>query len=138
VQKRVDAIQEGRGIADLVDDLLKLADLVEENASRLRKADLPKDASNRARSLAESIGQSAAARPVERSGGQAGADLLALRNRAFWYLREAMDAVRDAGRYVFRNEPKKVALFRASTTRPTSSRKKPTTNGQAAGPSPTP
>ena len=125
VQGRVDAIQEGKGIADLIDDLQKLADLVEENAALLRKAELPKRAPQVARTLARAIGERAAERPVERVAVRDGADPLATRNRAYWHLREGMDAVREAGRYLFREEPKKLALFRASTRHGAVRRKQP-------------
>jgi hypothetical protein len=42
---------------------------------------------------------------------------MSLRNRAFWSLREAMDAVRSAGRYVYRKQPKLLVAFRASSSR---------------------
>ena len=42
---------------------------------------------------------------------------MSLRNRAFWFLREAMDAVRSAGRYVYRKEPTLLVAFRASSSR---------------------
>jgi hypothetical protein len=42
---------------------------------------------------------------------------MSLRNRAFWSLREAMDAVRSAGRYVYRKQPKLLVAFHASSTR---------------------
>lgn len=41
---------------------------------------------------------------------------LHLRNRAYWHLREGMDAIRLAGRYVFRADPKRLVLFRSSST----------------------
>jgi hypothetical protein len=113
VQERLDAIVLGTGLPDLVDDLKKLADLLEENGGALGKADLPRRPSERARMLAESLSRGSADRSVDPVGTAA----MSLRNRAFWWLREAMDAIRSAGRYVFRKQPKLLAIFRASSTR---------------------
>src|SRR5262245_26697828 len=111
VQAQVDVIQEGSGLADLVDDLGKLAGLVERHARSLEKAGLD-GAPVRARELADLLGETRAA---ERSEA-AFSDALGLRNRAFWYLREAMDEIRAAGRYAFRHDSKALVAFRASTT----------------------
>jgi hypothetical protein len=113
VQKRVDAIVPGTGVAGLVDDLQRLAGLMDEQGAALAKAELPKDAPTQARALAEQLGTGTAERAVDPERQEA----QALRNRAFWWLREAMDEIRSAGRYVYRDDPKLLALFRASSTR---------------------
>jgi hypothetical protein len=113
VQRRVDAIILGAGTADLIDDLKKLAVLLEEHSDALTKADLPPHAPKRARAIAEALGGGAAERVMDPDGSTA----MELRNRAFWWLREAMDAIRSAGRYVYRGDPKRLILFRASSTR---------------------
>lgn len=41
---------------------------------------------------------------------------MALRNRAYWQLRATMDAIRAAGRYVFRDQPGTLKAFRATST----------------------
>ena len=110
---RVEAIVLGTGLADLIDDLKKLAALLDENQKELTRADLPKHAADRARGLAESLSRGSADRAVDPVGAAA----MSLRNRAFWWLREAMDAVRSAGRYVYRKQPKRLVSFRASSTR---------------------
>ncbi|APR81161.1 Hypothetical protein A7982_06508 [Minicystis rosea] len=113
VQAQVDAIIPGTGLVDLVDDLKKLAVLADAHASAITKADLPKNASKRARDFAEQLSAAVADRAFDAEGAAA----MTLRNRAYWWLREAMDAVRSAGRYVFRDEIKILAAFRASRTR---------------------
>jgi len=112
VQRRVDAVQIGTGLADLLDDLQKLAALVDEQASVLKKAQLPKKASDRARAIVESLGGAEAMKSTDLDGEA----VMQLRNRAYWYARHAMDQVRAAGRYLFRTDPKALTLFRASST----------------------
>ena len=113
VQERVDAIVLGTGLPDLIDDLKKLATLLDESGSKLARADLPKHPSDKARGFAESLSRGSADRIIDAEG----AALMSLRNRAFWFLREAMDAVRSAGRYVYRKQPKLLVAFRASSSR---------------------
>ena len=113
VLARVEAIVLGAGVADLIDDLKKLAALLDENAKVLARADLPKHPADKARGLAESLSRGSADRAVDPVGAAA----MSLRNRAFWSLREAMDAVRSAGRYVYRKQPKHLRAFHASSTR---------------------
>lgn len=112
IQRELDALVEGSGLADLIDDLQKLSPLLDSEKKTLKKADLPKNAAARARELAEHLGGGSAERAVNTEGG----DALELRNRAYWWLREAMDEVRSAGRYVFRKNPKRRSLFQASST----------------------
>lgn len=107
VQAQVDNIVEGDGDADLIDDLRKLATLVDEHSDALAKAELPKDGSDAFRKLAELLTDETS----ERASDVAGAKALALRNRAYWSLRELMSEVRAAGRYVFRKEPLTAAKF---------------------------
>ncbi|WP_437909172.1 hypothetical protein WME95_15690 [Sorangium sp. So ce327] len=113
VERRVDGILLGTGVADLVSDLSQLAELLEQHRDALARADLPKRAPERARELAAALGSGTAERAVDPGGDAA----MALRNRAFWWLREAMDEIRAAGRYVYRDERKLLALFRTSSAR---------------------
>lgn len=113
VQRRLDGIAEGSGDADLIDDVEKLADLVEENLALLKKADLPKNPVKVLTAARDALADAAAGR----AGGVEALTAHKLRNRAFWWLREQLDEVRAAGRYVYRNDPKMLVLFRASTTK---------------------
>lgn len=108
IDKRLDAIAEGTGLADLVSDLRQLSGLLDEYAEALAKADLPKKASTRALVLADALNGSASVFSASAEAQKA----MDLRNRAFWWLREILDEVRAASRYVFRDHPKKLALFR--------------------------
>ncbi len=113
VQLALDEIAEGSGDADLIDDLRRLAGLVEAHAEALRRADLPKHPSDKLRALAQTLADATADRAFDPEAAHAGAQ----RNRAFWHLRDLMDRVRAGGRYVFRNDRKLLKLFRATSTR---------------------
>ncbi|HEU4410458.1 MAG TPA: hypothetical protein VFS43_34705 [Polyangiaceae bacterium] len=112
-QRRVEAIREGASDADRIDDLKRCADLLERHAEALKKADLPRGAPAICRGLASELEGAATERSAD-AGDAARAQ--ALRNRAYWHLREMMDEIRAAGRYVFRHEPKRLALFRSSSS----------------------
>jgi len=113
VEERVARVREGTGIADLSDDLDKLADLLDENTASLKKADLVENASSRMRELAKSLMDSLAGKKSDVHGRT----LLSLRNRAFHGLVARMDAVCAGGRYAFRKEPRKAKLFASVATR---------------------
>ena len=113
VEERVARVREGTGVADLSDDLDKLADLLDENRAQLKKADLVKNASIRMRELAKSLIDSLAGKKSDVHGRT----LLALRNRAFYGLVARMDSVCAGGRYAFRKEPRKAKLFASVATR---------------------
>jgi hypothetical protein len=137
VQSRVDDIILGSGLPDLIDDLKKLAALIDESGAKLARADLPAHSADKARGYAESLSLGSADKAID----PAGAELMSLRNRAFWSLREAMDAVRSAGRYVYRKQPKILVAFRASSSRARSRAMAAKTQDKpapAAEPAPTP
>lgn len=111
VQRALDRIDEGTGDADLVDDLRKLSDLVDEHRALLKKANLPKKAGEAMRTLADTLAETVAERPVDVEVAQAED----MRNRAYWHLRDVMAEVRAAGRYAFRDQPKRLAAFGGAT-----------------------
>lgn len=113
IQKVLDDISEGSGLPDLIDDLRQLAPLWDANPAALKKAAPGKKASAKALALADDLAQTAA----EQATDAEVTDALELRNRAFWHLREAMDAIRAAGRYIYRGQPRFLTLFRSSSTR---------------------
>ncbi len=108
VQSRCDAIVEGSGDVDMGDDLGKLADLYEEFPRDLAKADLPKNAIARARELADVLVGGATDRKVN----PVQAEAIALRNRAYAALQVPVDQIFEAGRYLFRDQPKHAKAFR--------------------------
>lgn len=113
VEERVSRIREGTGVADLADDLEKLATLLDEHKLKLKKADLVKAASSHMRVVAKSLVDALAGRKSDVHGKT----LLSQRNRAFYGLMARMDAVCSAGRYAFRKEPRKAKLFASVATR---------------------
>ncbi len=108
VARKVDEISQGAGFEDLIDDLTQLAAILESNASALAKADLPAAAPKRALELAGHLRGTSLERSVDPESAQA----LALRNRSFWWLSDAMDEIGSAGQYIFRNEPALLPGFR--------------------------
>jgi hypothetical protein len=111
-QVRLDEIAEGSGDVDLIDDVQKLSDLVGRHASSFSST-VPKNLGAQLAEAGRSLADATAERAVNTEAAVAGD----LRNRAYWHLRDLMDEIRAAGRYVFRNEPKILTLFRASSTR---------------------
>ncbi|MEO7329265.1 MAG: tetratricopeptide repeat protein, partial [Minicystis sp.] len=108
VARKVDEISQGQGFEDLIDDLTQLAAMLESNASALAKADLPAGAPKRALELAGHLRGTSLDRSVDPESAQA----LALRNRNFWWLSDAMDEIGSAGQYIYRNEPMLLPAFR--------------------------
>jgi hypothetical protein len=113
LQQALERIGRRVGDAELVMELHTLAQAVEDNAAILRHADLPKGAAEQLRALADELDTQLAKHRVRSDAAQA----LALRNRAFWHLRELLEEIREAGRYVFRNDARALALFRSSAAR---------------------
>jgi hypothetical protein len=113
VQVRLDEIQVGDDDPDTVQDLRDLADLHDAHRTKLKKAGLPTDVAARARKAAATL----EAQITDKSGDHATATAIVLRNRAYWSLRAAIDHIREGGRQVFRDDPRRLKSFRASSTR---------------------
>ncbi len=113
VQRRVDAIAASDGVVALAHDLMLLADLVQANGATLKHAELPARTASHARELSEVLTSEA----TDDAKSAAATKALELRNRAFWHLREVMDAIRAAGRYAFRAEPAALLVYRAAPVR---------------------
>ena len=113
LQRRIDAIPLGTAMPGLCDDLKNLAPVLVGVGAALKKAALPKNAAAKCIALSEALAPAAAEMATDVPADH----LRLLRNRAYWYLRQAMDAIRAAGRYVFRNEPALLVQFRASSAR---------------------
>lgn len=116
---RVDEIAEGTGDDDTISDLRKLAALANEHAATLKKAKklppkLVSELNKRADTLSSLVAEAAG---DKHAATEAGDEAIDLRNRAYWTLRTRMEAVRDAGRYVFNGDKRALKHFRSSTTR---------------------
>lgn len=102
-QATIDAIAEGEGVEDLVQDLVDLAALVERQADRF-ESDTTFDAAEQieaARSAAKTIEMGLSRARLARTQEEA----KELRDRAYTYLAARVSAVREAGRYAFKKEP---------------------------------
>jgi hypothetical protein len=98
------AIAEGEGLADLVQDLHDLAELVDRKRAAFA-ADKTFDASasaEEARSLASEISAGIGEAKLDGDGRQA----RDLRDRAFTHLAEVVEELRAAGRHAYRHEPR--------------------------------
>lgn len=108
-QAVLDAIAQGEGIADLVQDLLDLATLVERHPPHFALDDTF-DAlaqAEAARSVASEIAEGLA---DDRADGNH-RDAKRLRDRAFTHLDGIVTDIRAAGRYAFRDAPRRAAIF---------------------------
>lgn len=117
-QSDLDQIQEGEGLADLIQDLRDLHRFIAAHGDAFAHDQyLPEGAAQRLVLLADQLA----------AGADSDASDLAQseRNRRYWVLAHALSEVRAAARYLFRNKPKKLDLFvsghaarRAVTSRP--------------------
>ena len=116
-QATIDRIQDGEGVADMCQDLVDLAALAEAHPGDFEKTDFDTATIGKARKAADSLLALHATVTGERAGtSKAAAEAKDLRDRAATYLDEAVDEVRAAGLYAFRNDSDgaRLALFRSA------------------------
>ena len=109
VQAAVDAVMEGNGDADLIQDLLDLSALIASNASAFdddETFDAPEQA-QKARDAAQALRAQASGVVTDATADEA----LDLRDRAFTYLEQQLDELRAAGRYALRGDTSAVLRF---------------------------
>lgn len=111
-QAALDRVQEGTGLADLVQDLKDLAAINDHHTADLEAigAD-PKEKAARARSLAGKLEIVLATR---RAADRNEYVAMNTRDRAATLLAETMAEVRAAGVYTFRKDPRMLAKFRSA------------------------
>jgi hypothetical protein len=114
LQAEIEDIAQGSGIPDLIDDLLRLAPLLTARAPDLAKAQLPPNAAARALQLAELIQTSTSEKHVDSPADEATKHL---RNRAYWWLRAALDEIRECGRYAYERSSAMQKLFQGTNSR---------------------
>jgi hypothetical protein len=108
VQLRLNAVQEGDGDVDLIDDLRQAAALLDEHAEALAKDKrLPKERGDALRTAALEL----EAGVLDRDTSPEAREARDRRNRAFWWLQDLVSKVRAAGQYVFDDDPATYALF---------------------------
>jgi hypothetical protein len=101
VMGALDRIVEGVGVADLVQDLVDLGELVQQQLAGFA-SDQTFDAEGAVTQLRQ-LSDAIRAGLAEYRTDEAMASALALRDRAWTALDDAMTDIRDAGRYAFRN-----------------------------------
>ncbi len=110
-QALLDAVAEGDGLGDLIDDLHVLADVVHAQAQKLRGADLvggPEKAAGRAKTLATELANAVSAENTDERAQRA----IARRNKLFMLLNDALREIREAARYALRHDDAALAPFR--------------------------
>ena len=125
VQAQLNRIVEGTDLADLIEDLKKLAPLVDTHASKLTRAQLPAKGGASLLAAAKALEAASQEAASARAGSDEARTSLALRNRAYWWLREAIDEIRECGRHAFRKNADQARLFRSSYSRKNNKRVTP-------------
>src|SRR5690606_19132231 len=126
-----DEIVQGEGIADLVQDLVNLAALLGQHESAFdddETLDAPAQA-EAARSTAEEI--TAGLSELRTAGDHEAAKIL--RDRAHTHLATLVGDLREAGRYAFRKEPQRAAVFGSEYQRRAHARARRRAASRAAG-----
>ena len=109
------AIAEGEGVADLIQDLNDLAELIQRQREAFA-ADSTFDVAARveeSRSLASELAASTSSERLDTNQALA----VDLRNRAYTHLAELVSALREAGRYAFRDKEDLRRRFASSFVR---------------------
>jgi hypothetical protein len=108
-QATLDAIVQGEGVADLVQDLKDLGALIERHTEAFAADQTfdPSRAAESARSLAADIEAGLSGTRATRDQDQA----KLVRDQAYTLLDDLMAEVRNAGKYAFRKEPAMAAKF---------------------------
>ncbi|NQZ77292.1 MAG: hypothetical protein HRT61_14495 [Ekhidna sp.] len=101
-------IEEGTSNEDLVQDLYDLAVLGESNSELLQAINFDFDELKKSASLSEEMGALLVAMNGERNDST---EAKRIRDKAYTYLREAVDEIREAGKYVFWKNPEKWKIY---------------------------
>lgn len=102
-------INEGASSADMVQDLIELAVLGKENTSKLEVVGCDITKLDRAEQLAEEVGILLSKVNDDRSNGDKPAK--EMRDRAYSYLKQAVDTIREAGRFVHWKDEEKAKQY---------------------------
>ncbi len=101
---RVRAIAEGHSHADMIQDLSDLSVLGKNNADELTAARFDLGKLNIAAAQSDAMAELLA---KANGATQENSEKKHLRDKAYTHLKEAIDEVRDAGKYVFRHHPER-------------------------------
>ncbi len=114
-KRTLSVISKGEGVPDLVQDLLDLGAVMERNAAAFA-GDSSFDAvaaTTRARDLSQKIGKVSSTAHLDTKQAEA----KGLRDRAYTYLHSLVTAIREAGRYAYRDDPAMARKFSSTYRR---------------------
>lgn len=111
---KVQVIGEGGSREDMIQDLNDLAVLGRANASLLQEINFDMKLLDQAAQLADQMAELLARAKGE---GNKDSDELDIRNRAYTYLKEAVDEIRDCGKYAFADNPERLKGYRSEYLR---------------------
>jgi hypothetical protein len=94
-------ISKGRSYTDLIQNLNDIASLGRSNAALLSKISFDLSLLDEAASSSRMLAELWATAKAERNSN---AELKRNRNKAFWHLHQLVSEIREAGKYVFRND----------------------------------
>ena len=104
---RVAAIRDGSTHADMIQDLNNLAVIGRENPAQLKKIHFDMDLVEKAAQTADEMGALYASSNAEDDDSET----LQIRNKAYTYLKQAVDEVRETGQFVFWRDKKKLRRY---------------------------
>jgi len=105
---RVNEIREGNGHADMIQDLSDLAVLCKKNFDLLKAINVPKSRIEQAATMSDELAPLLAKVNCE-DGSDTKAKLM--RDKAFYFAKQAVDEVREYGKYVFWDDKDKLADY---------------------------
>ncbi len=111
LSKKVQAIREGNGHADMIQDLSDLAVLGRANAPLLETIRLNLGELDTAQNLSSSLAELLAQANGERLSDN---ESKIMRDRMYTLLKQAVDEIYACGRYVFWNDDKRLKMYRSA------------------------
>ncbi len=109
LKSKIDAIVEGSGDADLIQDLADLGVLASSNEAALAVIGYDTKLTEECSVMADEL-----ANLLAEINGNDRSDVMEMRNRAYTYLKEAVDEIKRYGKYVFwEDKDRKSIYFRA-------------------------
>ena len=106
----VDKIAEGRGDADMIQDLTDIEVLARDNLPALTKLGLDPAEVNRAAQMSKELGMLRGEATADKA---ADSETKLVRDQAYTYLKEAVDTVRDLGQFVFWRTEERLVGYRS-------------------------
>ena len=109
VAARVSKVREGSNQADMIQDLNDLAVIGRDNPEPLDMINFDKTLLDLAANTADEMGSLLASSKADDDD----AELVKIRNKAYTYLKEAVDEVRDCGQFVFWRNRERIKGYRS-------------------------